>query len=183
MTDRIGTWMQTYTGRRFYPLDARAEDVCIEDIGHATAFTCRFGGHVKRYYSVAQHSVLVSQACAPVDALWGLLHDGAEAYLGDMVRPLKHQYAMHEFCEAETRVLHAIAERFGLPWPIPRSVKRADEELLATECRDVMGGEVAGDWCLTYEPSENVITPWSPQESEHAFLARFHELTAARRAA
>src|SRR4051812_6540197 len=84
-----GDWMQTISGKAFFPLDPRPADVDIQDIAHALAFQCRFGGHVKEFYSVAEHSVRVSLICAHEDAKWGLLHDATEAYLSDIVRPVK----------------------------------------------------------------------------------------------
>src|SRR5579885_2784587 len=86
---RHGDWIQTYCGVAFYPLDPRPEEILIEDIAHALSMLCRFTGHVKRFYSVAQHCVYVSHRCDPKDALWGLLHDAAEAYLNDISRPVK----------------------------------------------------------------------------------------------
>src|SRR5690242_11754504 len=86
---RRGDWMQTYTGRRFWPLDPRVDDIDIGDIAHHLSLVCRFAGACREFYSVAQHCVGVSYVCDPKDALWGLLHDAAEAYVGDMVRPLK----------------------------------------------------------------------------------------------
>src|SRR4051812_20612492 len=86
-----GDWMQTYTGRAFWPLDAQPEDVDPLDIAAALSMLCRYGGHVSRFYSVAEHCLLMSEAVAPEHALWALLHDATEAYMGDMVRPLKRQ--------------------------------------------------------------------------------------------
>src|SRR4051812_30250690 len=86
-SERVGNWMQTFTGRQFWPVDPRADEIAIEDIARALAMTCRFGGHVRFHYSVAQHSFLVSLVCSPEHALWGLLHDASEAYLGDVVWP------------------------------------------------------------------------------------------------
>jgi hypothetical protein len=76
---RRGDWMQTFTGRRFWPLDPRGEDVLIEDIAHALSLLTRYGGHCTRFYSVAEHSVLLARAATPENALWLLLHDASEA--------------------------------------------------------------------------------------------------------
>src|SRR5438128_12538670 len=83
-----GDWMQTYTGRAFYPLDPRLDDICIEDIAHALSMLCRYGGQCQEFYSVAEHSVLMSYAVNPQHALWALLHDATESYMGDLIRPL-----------------------------------------------------------------------------------------------
>ena len=108
-----GDWMQTYTGVRFYPMDPRPEELDIRDIAHALSLICRYGGHVDRFYSVAEHCVLMSQCVPEEHALWALLHDASEAYVGDMVRPLKRQ--LPEYEAAEGRVIAAIVERVGLP--------------------------------------------------------------------
>ena len=173
---RVGDWMQTYSGRKFWPLDPRADDVCLEDIANALAKICRFNGHCKEFYSVAQHSVLVSLHCPPKLALVGLLHDAAEAYVGDMVTPLKNYSP--EFKGHENGVYGAIAERFGLPSQVPVEVKRVDLTLLATEARDLMCSEVAAAWGLTCEPLTEKIRPWAPKEALYRFMHRYRELTA-----
>src|SRR3989344_3806442 len=128
---RVGNWMQTFTGRRFYPLDPRPEDVCVEDIAHALSLVCRFGGHVRFHYSVAQHSLYVSNhvddhGAGGQDVLIALLHDAAEAYIGDVVWPLKQATEMLGYRVVEERVERAVFERFGLPLPLPAVVKHAD---------------------------------------------------------
>lgn len=70
-------WIATFTGGVFFPLAPRVEDVRISDIAHALSMLCRFAGHTRGFYSVAQHSVLVSRLCSQQDALWGLLHDAS----------------------------------------------------------------------------------------------------------
>lgn len=173
---RAGGWCQTYSGKAAYPLDPRPEDFCIEDIAHALSLVCRFGGHSKRFYSVAEHSVRVSHICDPADALWGLLHDAAEAYCGDMVRPLKMDDAMRGYRAAERRIQGAICERFGLPPKMPDSVKRADNVMLATEARYLMAAHPQ-DWGLAEEPLTDPIMPFSsPASAELAFLGRFNQL-------
>jgi len=158
-------------GTHFWPLDARPSEIHVDVIAHALANLCRFTGHTRRFYSVAQHSVLVSLACDPADALHGLLHDASEAYLCDIARPIKHSPAMAGYREAERRLEAVIAEAFGLATTMPASVKRADEVLLATEMRDLMLA------CrLHAEPLAEPIVPWFSEEARARFLARYDEL-------
>ena len=182
-SERKGVWMQTATGRQFWPLDPRAEEVYIEDIAHALSNLCRFNGHVRDFYSVAQHSVLVSQWCPPEYALWGLLHDAAEAYIGDMINPLKHGSGElgQLFERAEEKILFAVAERFGLTeWPRPRAVQDVDRWLLAAEGRDLMRN---AEWVgavrkLVVPPLPTVpeIVPRDPGAARYEFLIRFYQL-------
>jgi hypothetical protein len=179
---REGGWIQTFTGGRIYPMDARLEELNVKDIAHALANTCRYGGHCIHYYSVAQHSVLVSHACKSQHALTGLMHDAAEAYLGDMPRPIKHGPGMGAFRSAERALERLIAARFGLVFPFPNDVVWADSALLATEKRDLLRklqvGEV--EWlhgASSAQPLSTHITAWSPLDAEAAFLDRYRELT------
>lgn len=182
MTGRIGGWMRTASGRRFRPLDPMPEEVWIGDIAAALAKVCRFGGHCAEFYSVAQHSVLVSHAAedmAPesekrLAAMWGLMHDAAEAYIPDVVRPIKGHLLGLERIERD--LLQAIATAVGLPWPPPapwwRWVEIADDALLATEARDLMGDP--RDWILAQAPIPSIrIVPLPPGEAEQLFLERF----------
>ena len=188
--ERRGDWMQTATGRKFWPLDPRPEDVHLEDIAHALSMICRFGGHCRTFYSVAEHSVrvsLVAEASARavpfcandirLIALTGLLHDAAEAYIGDMIRPLKSQPELIGFKVAEVAIEQAIRARFSLPAGKGRHVRDADEVLLATEARDIMGGESAGKWMLCAAPLSEHIVAQGPSRAKAWFLDRFHELT------
>ncbi|HNQ22161.1 MAG TPA: phosphohydrolase [Phycisphaerae bacterium] len=132
-----GEWIQTYTGRRVDPFNLQPQDVVIEDIAHALSLIARFGGHCARFYSVAQHSLIVS-VCAPNEyQLWGLLHDAAEAYLGDIPRPIKRR--LPGFLDVEDKVLRAIATRFGLYWPMPDIIKQLDTSALRFEAGALMG--------------------------------------------
>lgn len=114
------------------------------------------------------------------DALWGLLHDAAEAYLGDLPAPIKREPEMQMYWAAEERLLEAVAARFSLPSAIPDSVKRADRIVLATEFRDVTTVDDL-DWIIAecgFAPSEHHwIMPWPPVAAEDRFLRRFWELT------
>lgn len=176
---RDNHWLVTYTGKQFWPLDPRPEDICIEDIAHALSNICRFGGHCRQFYSVAQHSVLVSMACT--DSLWGLHHDDSEAYLGDIVRPLKKIPQFRQFYEvAEARMMLQICLKLGLDPIQPSNVKLADDIVLATEKRDLLTRHDF-KWTEVHirqdvEPLDWRILPMSPKEAEEAFLERHYDL-------
>lgn len=173
---RIGDWMQTARGARFYPLDPRPEEVFLADIGAALARICRFGGHLRPEigtYTVAQHSVIVASLVPLELKAAALLHDAAEAYVGDMIRPLKTTAAFGPAFKAiERGVEEAIAARFGLsPEDFHRAeVKRADAIVLATERRDVMAP--GPSWgALTEAPmADRIVFGWNPDEARGTFL-------------
>ena len=172
-----GNWMQTYLGGRFYPMAPLASEVHPEDIAHALSLVCRYGGHVMRFYSVAEHCLLLSYAVAPEHALWALLHDATEAYVGDMVRPLKVH--MPAYCEAEDRVMVAVAERFGLTGTtMPAEVKDADTRILLDERAAVMR-PTGDDWQTDgLQPLGVNVRGLQPRHVEALYLARLQELTA-----
>jgi uncharacterized protein len=158
---RRGEWMQTFTGKRFWPLDPRPEDFDLEAIAHALSNLCRFGGHTRTLYTVGEHSVRVSYVTevlldevrapkhgavyldeetteAALILLGALFHDATEAYLLDMPRPLKVH--LPDYRTIYDGVDRALAGAFGLDVASFHSplVKRADDILLATEARDLM---------------------------------------------
>lgn len=167
-----GDWMQTRSGGRFYPLDPRAADVKPSDIAHALSLLCRYGGHVERFYSVAEHCVLMSEAVAPEHALAALLHDATEAYVVDVPRPLKRVLAGYR--EIEDRVWLAIAERFGVPPVIPAGVHLADDRILLTEREALMPRAERGAWSQDgmMRPLPVTITGWPPEIAEQRYLTR-----------
>ena len=176
MSERQIDWIQTYSGMEFYPLAPEGSPITILDIAHALALTCRFGGHCTSFYSVAQHSVLVSESVPDEHALTALLHDAAEAYLVDIPKPIKR--GIPEWSTFEDRVQSRILARYDCPaLPLDPSIKLADLRALATERRDLMAdGPVWGSWIQSVEPFESRIDPWSPERSERQFLDRFFEL-------
>lgn len=172
--NRLGDWMQTYTGRQFWPLDPRVEDIDILDIAHSLSLQCRFAGHCLRFYSVAEHSVLISRAVPASAGLYGLLHDASEAYLLDVVRPLKPH--LPGYREMEQRVTDKIAARFGLPMQMPPEVKAADNRLLLDE-RDQNMRPTAHVWDLAQAAAGAGVGPlgiplhyWTPEQAEAEFL-------------
>lgn len=176
-------WMQTYSGRVYYPADPRPEDVALEDIAHHLSMLCRFTGAGRRFYSVAEHSVHVSMLVPPEDALVALMHDAPEAYTNDINRPLKHAPGMQGYRAIEARNWRAIAVHFGLPFELPASVKKADNEMLFHErcallgpCPKGMTWGMGADEPATLRPG--MICAYSPEEAKHLFLMRFAALTA-----
>lgn len=179
-TYRKRGWIQTYTGKQFYPLSPRPEDIDIVDIAHALSHQGRFSGHTREFYSVADHSVRVSEVCDPKDALWGLLHDAPEAYLVDLPRPLKEIPKFGDLYKRyESGLMRAICRKFNLPYVMPFSVEEADTMLLVTEARDLMF-PLHPDWIFRAENGfpvlEQEIIPRSPKDAKWAFLDRFNEL-------
>jgi len=177
-----GDWMQTYTGRAYYPTCPRAEEVYIEDIAHHLALLCRYTGACSRFYSVAEHSVLVSLLVPPRFALAGLLHDATEAYLNDLNRPLKRSPGLEQYRIIEALNWRAIAQRFSLPNEIPDEVHRADENALFHEQAALLPEVPAGlDWGMGLRRPEVVrpelVTGWDWQDAETVFMARYEELT------
>ena len=176
-------YVSTYLGNRFYPLVPRIDHVCIEDIAHGLAYQCRFNGQTHEFYSVAQHSLVVA-SLVPTDLrLAALLHDAAEAYLGDMVKPLK--VLLPAFSAIEDQVSAIIAAAFDVDFSDYAPIKRADLIALATEKRDLMPHSVER-WAYLdgIGALPQRIVPMSPGEAKRAFLQEFTRLggTAARQA-
>lgn len=174
-SDRIGNWMQTYSGRQFWPLDPRADEVHIEDIAHHLSAICRYNGACERFYSVAEHSVAVSYNVPSEMALLGLLHDATEAYVGDVIRPIKAHLIGYK--EIEQSVWRAIADRFGLPHELPPEVKIADNAVLLAEGEQIMKPHPA-PWCVPGEAADVFIAGHDSQFAEILFLERYRQLTA-----
>jgi hypothetical protein len=169
--------IDTFSGLRFWPLDPDPAKILIEDIAHALAHQCRFGGHASKFYSVAEHSVHVSQLCLPEHALWGLLHDASEAYLVDLPRPLKLLAEFAPYREAERRLQRVIAVRFGLQPDQPASVAEADDTMLWIEAHSLLGSLPLEAIRGTRPPFE-ITEPLPPVEAERLFLRRFKEVSA-----
>ena len=173
--DRFGDWMQTFSGKQFWPLSPQPEDVDIIDIAHSLALQCRYGGHSARFYSVAEHSVLLARWLAVEGhsrstCLWGLMHDAAEAYVGDMVRPLKA--SIPEFKAIERRVMLAITQRFRMLPIQPVAIGHADNRILVDEKRQNMAPGLT--WSTdALQPLGVTLQFWTPEQAKAEFLSEF----------
>ena len=183
------SWIQTYSGCAFDPLNPDPMTIMIEDIARALSRACRFTGHTVEHYSVAQHSVLASflitdlpeeRDLGGADAIRALaraalLHDASEAYLVDVPAPIKPHIL--GYAEIERKVMGAIGQKFCVPpehfdHPL---IKLVDRRMLATEKRDVMG-PAPRPWGALLEPFNHIIRPQPAETARESFLLRFKEL-------
>lgn len=178
--ERPGLWMQTFTGRRFFPLDLRAEDLDIEDIGHALGLLCRYNGHTSRFYSVAEHSVLMvehafAHGVGRSTLRTILMHDAAEAYVGDCAYAVKQ--VIPGFKELEAKVEKVLAEKFYLDqsFDTKKAVKELDRRIVLNERRALLKSK--HEWVAdAYEPLNVVIRCWAPSVATHYFLDLYDQV-------
>jgi hypothetical protein len=178
--------IHTVSGRWIDPLAPDPASIEIEDVVQALANQCRFGGHCRAFYSVAQHSALVADVSeqrggSAAEALTALMHDASEAYLVDLPHPLKHRSPLGApYRLAEARLDEAIRARFDLSPPGPE-LKEIDRAMLATERAAIASGGDPWPELEGHEPLDVEIEPWDPPRARREFLARFERLDAARR--
>lgn len=166
-------WLQTYTGEAFFPLEPDIEKIKIEDIAHALAYQCRYAGHSRYHYSVAQHSIYISAVLPKKLALAGLLHDAAETYLTDIPRPLKP--FLPDYKKWERNLEELICQKYRVDIFDP-AIKEMDTRILYNE-RDAFMGPPPRDWALSGGAIPDlVIEQWTPDRAEFTFLQRFYEL-------
>jgi hypothetical protein len=170
---RKGDWMQTAGGKQFWPLDPRPEEVFIGDIAGALSKLCRYGGQCLQFYSVAEHCVHVANYAPDELKLTALLHDASEAYLSDVIRPIKSH--LTNYLDIEAGLERVIADRFGLAWPWAPEVKRLDTAILADE-RDQAMAPPPVPWSQTTEPALGVTLQfWTPKRARAEFLMAFRQ--------
>lgn len=177
MTSKLDEWIQTVSGRKFYPFDPRPEDIYVEDIAHALSNMCRFNGHCAWFYSVGQHSVHCSQMAKPEHKLALLLHDATEAFVADIVRPVKRHLVGYK--EVEDKIADAVAKRFGIETFDFPELHEIDNRVLMTEVRDIMS-PCPEPWNIPYEPYPREvlrIDPWSPRHAYNHFIEQFYNIT------
>lgn len=175
MTDaRKGSWCAVWPKGKFWPQDVRVGDFRVESIAHALAMRARFAGHMKTWYSVAEHCVHVSRLVPPHLAREGLLHDATEFLMGDLVRPIKEADCMKGFRDTEGEWERVLAEQFGLVWPWPQEVKDADDAMLFCEKASLL--PFSPPWSWGMRPVPVLLQYWDWETAEKAFLDRAAEI-------
>jgi hypothetical protein len=170
-----GHRIMLHSGHTFDLEHPEASEFTIEDIAHGLAHTCRYAGQCDGFFSVAEHSVLVSQVVRHAK-LAALFHDAAEAFIGDMSGPLKQ--LLPDYRTIEEKVARAIFERVGIASPIPCEVKRADYSVMAAE-QIVLMPKGTNEWLheMSVVPAAVEIRRLEPTRAKALFLARYAELT------
>jgi len=176
----MSTWIETFTERKFDIFDFKPEDIDILDIAHALSLLCRYNGHCKKFYSIAEHSYYVSRQIEKHGfnielQLLGLLHDGSEAYISDIPRPIKPR--LKEYMEIEEKIQTAIYNKYvknDISDSLLNIVRYFDERILGDEKEQLMGKEVVWDFLPKKLGIE--IACWDPSTAEHNFLLLFRDL-------
>lgn len=168
-------FITTRSGRQVSLLNPQYSQIDIGDIAHGLAFQCRFNGQTSRFYSIAQHCLMVTSILPDHLKLAGLLHDAAEAYIGDVVQPLK--VLLPDYQVIESNFNQAIGLRFNVNLDHQEEVKAADLIALATEKRDLLPRERC-DWELLkgIRPLDRLTLPMSPEQSEESFMRTYFAL-------
>lgn len=173
------TYIETYTGKKFDVFNPQPEDISIVDVAHALSMMCRYNGHCKYFFSVAEHSINVCDFVAKTSnnkklLLWGLLHDATEAYLADITSPVKPY--LSNYVELEQKIMGVICGKFGLQVGMPTVIHEADIEMLRAEAYQLMTSKGV-NWKANMESDTPIIEMklkcYSPDEAKLFFLEKF----------
>jgi len=167
-------WIQTLQGLKIYPADPKPEQIVIGDIAGALSKMCRYNGHCKLFYSVAEHCVLVASKVSDTYKLEALMHDASEAYIADIARPVKP--LLTNYGEIEDRLMRVIAAKYDFNWPLPSEVKDLDTAILRDEREQIMTPMMVppSAWGDTREGLGVEIKFWEPCKAEYEFLTAFY---------
>lgn len=163
--------IRTVSGKFVNVFEPEPDMICIEDIAHALSHMCRFGGHLPKFYSVAQHSLLCAEVAEPQHTLQALMHDAAEAYLLDIPSPIKNR--LPEYKRIEDNLMQLIAEKYGFDYPLSDEVKKIDRQMLEYEYEHIMLATPVKTKTY-YHP----IEIFTPQQAKQLFIEKFNELNA-----
>jgi uncharacterized protein len=179
-------YIRMNSGRKFYFDNIRRNTVQITDIANGLAASARFGGQsdLDKILSIAEHCINVSYFVPPEFAFVGLMHDAAEAIMGDMVTPLKN--LSPDFKKMEKELDAYLAEKFGYEYPFPPVVKEVDFDMFITEYhaafsnREVIfpGEEDDAEFehCVPRYKGLLHFSWLKPMDAYNAFIQRYSEL-------
>lgn len=177
-TEQVKPWLQTWTGQKVsFPMTTAMMNV--DDIAHALSLQCRFAGHIKCFYSVAEHSCLVSDWLFNNDqrdlAMAGLFHDASEAYLVDIPKPVK--LCLPDYVALENHVINIVEDWGGFYRGelSHKNVKDIDQRILQDEKAELKK-DFGHKWSSTKEPLGIALPLWSPAQAEEEFKNRFERL-------
>jgi len=172
-------WLQTYSGLIYNIMSPNLEHISIIDIAHSLSMQCRYNGHTKKFYSVAEHSCILCDFAINHDyplssRKWALMHDASETYLGDIIRPFK--IILNGYQVYEDITLTAIAKKFELNLPIPNDIQIIDLLILNNERKHLLIPNIF-DWGIGEESLSDIkIECWEPSQAKKEFTDRFIKL-------
>ena len=164
--------LNTYTGKGFDPINPQEDMICLEDIAHALSHLCRWGGHCNRFYSVAEHSVIMARfyiECEndKIRARLALMHDASEAYFNDVPTPVKRLLPKYE--KMEEAVQKIVLKKFNLYGDFSM-IKEADLRICRNEAKALLDDKVEGLYDIPMLPLRNEPYGWSPTNAKERFL-------------
>jgi hypothetical protein len=166
-------YIGTYTNKKYHFLNPSVEEICIEDISRALSMSCRYSGHVNRFYSVAEHSVIIANLVyaktkSKQEAFSALLHDASEAYLTDIPRPIKPH--LTNYGELEALAEKVIQKKFNVPG-MSKFTKYLDTHICGAEAKFLF--QTVPDWANDYDHIEIKIMNYLPKEANEDFMEAF----------
>ena len=169
-----GNWIQTFCGRRIDFQNPQQDQISIVDIAHGLSNMTRFSGQCSEFYSVAQHSVLVSDQVPYQHRLQAILHDATEAYMSDVPSPIKH--LCPEYKRWSDVLWEVIAGAFNVPVELHPSVKEADIRMLATERNFVFRDKMLWGRMDDVKPYDIEIECMNPSDAEDYFETAYYDI-------
>tara|TARA_B110000902_G_C14047584_1_gene490362 strand:+ start:131 stop:670 length:540 start_codon:yes stop_codon:yes gene_type:complete len=169
----IYDYIGTFTNKKFHFMNPSVNEICIEDIAQALSMNCRYSGHVKDFYSVAEHSVIIAdlvykETHSKHEALSALLHDASEAYLTDVPRPIKPY--LTNYVKIEASVEKIVQEKFNIS-PMSKLTKYLDTHIVGAEAKLLFN--VVPDWAHNYDDMCINIDSHSPKTAKAKFMKAF----------
>lgn len=168
-------FVETYTGKYVDLENPKPHMIDIVDIAHGLSKLCRFGGAVSKFYSVAEHAVVMSSYNHSLEVKqWFLLHDAAECYTGEILGPFKAMF--DEIAWREDIILLTVAEKFGLIIPPPlEEIKFMDQQMCLLEAQQLLKSK--GSWCKVEREIVGInLECWEPEIAKSEFLIQYKKL-------